>query len=251
MCRLHICLILTSAIFTGCDETPRTKVPTAKSAIISVDTPVKSVAFALDKTAMTPEEFNFLRNSVAKAVTELKPSEQFSVIAYDEKVYTVWEGVKTANADSKKIARDWLMTLEVGSQVPESLLALKEVAKSKATHIYFICNPACFSGYAKLPSIAEELKRTTSVHVIAFNDHNDAVENALRELAKTTGGDFRFLNISPSEEREVKIGSSGFCAGGERVVHPQLDFQGMPPKSKLKTPGTSRPTQEREEPETH
>ena len=44
-------------------------------------------------------------------------------------------------------------------------------------------------------------------------------------------------------------GSSGFCAGSERFEHPQLDFQGMAPKSKLKTPATSLPAQEPDEPE--
>ncbi len=204
MCRLHIFLILISAIFIGCDEIPRTKVPTAESAIISVDTQVKSVVFAFEKGAMTTEEFNFLRSALSKAVMDLNPSQQFSLMVYEEKVDKIWDGFKTANSDNKRIAQDWLSALRSEPHVPESLLALNEAINSKATRIYFICNPACFSGCNKLQSISKELQRAKqTVDVIAFNDHDEAVENALRELAKTTGGDFRFLNISLASERQA------------------------------------------------
>ena len=33
--------------------------------------------------------------------------------------------------------------------------------------------------------------------------------------------------------RGKKTGSSGFCAGGGRFEHPQLDFQGMAPASAI------------------
>ena len=62
-CRHYFLLLLTIVNLFGCDHSPR--MPVAEA---GVDTSVKSVVFAFEKSAMTAEEFNLLRNAVAKAI---------------------------------------------------------------------------------------------------------------------------------------------------------------------------------------
>lgn len=173
-----------------------------KTKFFGVGGRARRIVFVLDATGSMVGKFEFLQYQTNKALDILQPPQAFNIIFINDQNPTPPSpALMFVTPDNKRLAKEYV-DKAVSRGGTDPLPALTKAFEMKPDLIYFFIDPGDFPDKQAVLSLVHKHAADGKIkmNIIAFQ-HNDP-ENAkfLSNLAKETGGVYRFLSEKELEQ---------------------------------------------------
>ena len=157
----------------------------------------KKIAFVCDASGSMLQKFDALKRELSKTVSQLRPSQSFSVIFFQEQsCKALDQNLLIAKPDTKRQADQFLGTI-VPRADTNPLPALELAFKQKPDLIYLLTDGDFPDNNAVLKLIQQlDKDGKVKINTIAFVNEKDKDTDfmaILQKIAKDTGGVYRFV----------------------------------------------------------
>jgi hypothetical protein len=159
------------------------------------DRGVQKVVFLCDSSGSMTTKFDALRTEIRKAIDGLRPSQEFDIVFFSEDGFVALDKqLLYALPENKRRAYEFLDSVPTrGSSDPRQ--GLRAAFATKPELIYMLTDGDFPDNAAVLNEVAKlKAKQGTMVNTIAFMDRGESYEKLLQDIAKATGGVFRFVS---------------------------------------------------------
>ncbi len=157
----------------------------------------KKIAFVCDASGSMLQKFDALKRELSKTVRQLRPSQSFSVIFFQEQTCKALDqNLVIAKPDTKRQADQFLETIVPRAET-NPLPALELAFKQKPDLIYLLTDGDFPDNNAVLKLIQQlDKDGKVKINTIAFVNEKDKDTDfmaLLQKIAKDTGGVYRFV----------------------------------------------------------
>jgi hypothetical protein len=163
---------------------------------------VKKIVFLCDSSGSMITKFDALRAEIRKAVDGLKPVQEFDVIFFAGDSYLALDKqLVFALPENKRKAYEFLDTVAPHSS-SDPIPGLRAAFAAQPQLIFMLTDGDFPNNAAVLDEVRKlSARNKVMVNTIAFVDRGETYEKLLSDVAKETGGTFRFVG---EEELSVK-----------------------------------------------
>jgi hypothetical protein len=182
---------------------PATATAPATVKVMGIETPGKRIVFIVDHSGSMLDTFDYLRAFMLTAIDSLAEDREGGVLLVAGTVEAVGEKkIVPMTAEAKKKIAEGLAKARVQGASDDDLSSFAEAFKKafvmKPDTIFFLTD-GHFDPRLQQQVKLLNAKKGVAVNTVTFIIHEPSNEEALKEMAKANGGQFRFVS-----EKEVQ-----------------------------------------------
>ena len=193
---LSALLLGISIWFTPCMADPDVKAeaPVRDPAQDQDKPAAKKIVYVVQASGSMMAVFDDVRVQLKSAVTNLHPPQVFNIVFIKEKENpTLAEGLLFATPENKKKAAAFIDDLAPRDHF-DPLPAIAKAFEMEPQVVYLLINPSDIPDKEKLMALVKKQNQKIKLNVLALDGHDPGNEKFLKDLAVSTGGQYKFLS---------------------------------------------------------
>lgn len=174
--------------------------------------PPKSVVFVIDRSgSMAGKKMEQARSALASSLNNLRDGDSFAIVAYDDRVETFSDGMRTFNSESRAEAARYVANLREGGStnidgaLKTAFGLLKDADRSRPAYVVFMTDGLPTAGETKEVAIAANARsaNTSKARLFAFGVGYDVNARLLDRLGGGNAGTSEYVKPDDDIERAV------------------------------------------------